>query len=266
MLNQILAHTRQRVAEQAARVPLERLLESLPQQKEENRALSLAEAMRQREGMAVIAEIKRASPSKGLLAPDLDPVQLARSYLEAGASAISVLTEPSGFGGSTTDLLQVREAVACPLLRKDFILSPYQVAETAALGGDILLLIAAALSEEELANLHQAAASLHLQCLLEVHSEEELHRVLALPLDPHQDFIGINNRDLNTFQVSLETTFRLIRQVPDELMVISESGIRTRDQVKRLEEVGVKGILVGESLVTAADPASVLRMLKGEEG
>ncbi len=219
--------------------------------------------MQHNTGMAVIAEIKRASPSKGPLAPDLNPALLAQEYQRAGASAISVLTEPTGFRGSDDDLTQVLSAVTCPVLRKDFILTPYQVVETAVLGADILLLIAAALTDTELAMLHRTASKLKLQCLLEVHNQEELSRVLRLPLDPSRHYIGINNRNLKTFQVSLDTTFSLAPRVPSELNVISESGIHHRDQVKQLEDAGVRGILVGESLVTVNNPGAVIQTLKG---
>jgi indole-3-glycerol phosphate synthase len=264
MLTRLLESTRRRVAEQQGRIPLDQLMEKIHRNSPESRRPALADVMNQNTGIAVIAEIKRSSPSKGSLAPDLNPARLAQRYQTAGAAAVSVLTEPTGFGGSADDLIAVRCAVTCPVLRKDFILTAYQVTETAALQADILLLIAAALSDWELARLHRIAADLHLQCLLEIHDQEELHRVLALPLDPGRDYIGINNRNLKTFQVSLETTFHLAPQVPAELAVISESGIRTRAQVEKLQEIGVKGILVGESLVTAADPGAVLQELRGE--
>lgn len=264
MLNRLLEKTRRRTAKQEKSIPMDQLKEIIDSRHTESHGPSLVEIINHHTGMAVIAEIKRSSPSKGSLAPDLNPALLAQHYQAAGAAAISVLTEPWGFGGRDEDLKQVHGAVTCPVLRKDFILSLYQVYETAALQADILLLIAAALTDRELACLHRTASDLKLQCLLEVHNKDELHRVLELPLEPVRDIIGINNRNLKTFQVSLETTFQLAPQVPEDLTVISESGIRTREQVEKLESFGVKGILVGESLVTAEDPGAVLRELRGE--
>lgn len=267
MLNALLENSRRRAAEREARRPMKQLMESLEiinaKVGQATRKHSLGEMMQHNAGMAVIAEIKRASPSKGVLAPDLNPALLAQKYHSAGASAISVLTEPTGFRGRDADLTQVLGAVTCPVLRKDFILTPYQVVETAVLGADILLLIAAALTDTELALLHRTASKLNLQCLLEVHNQEELTRVLRLSLDPSRQYIGINNRNLKTFQVSLDTTLTLAPNVPSELFVISESGIKNREQVEQLETVGVRGILVGESLVTVNDPGAVIQTLKG---
>lgn len=263
MLNRLLENTRRRVAIQREKMPLNNLVKIIDHNEGTHRPPTLANLMSQKNGISVIAEMKRSSPSKGLLRSDLVPAKMAIAYQQAGAEAISVLTEPSGFGGCEEDLLQVREVVTCPLLRKDFIISSYQVVETAALQADILLLIAAALSNSQLIHLHRMAAEWHLQCLLEIHNQEELYRVLALPLNPAKDYIGINNRNLKTFQVSLETTYLLAPQVPEELMVISESGIGTRDQVEKMQGVGVNGILVGESLVMATDPWEVLHELRG---
>lgn len=264
MLSRLLETTRLRVAEREKQRPMDKLLATMGSVSQTAFKASLGEIMQHNKGMAVIAEIKRSSPSKGSLAPDIRPALLARDYQSAGAAAISVLTEPTGFGGSDEDMTQVLGAVTCPVLRKDFILSLYQVVETAALGADIVLLIAAALSDSQLALLHRTATQLNLQCLLEVHNQEELDRVLRLPLDPARDYIGINNRNLKDFRVSLDTTFSLAPKVPSELVVISESGVRSRDQVEKLEAIGVKGILVGETLVTAKNPGAVIRSLKGE--
>ncbi len=264
MLSRLLEATRLRVAEREKQKPIDKLLATLGSVSPKDSKTSLVEIMQHNNSMAVIAEIKRSSPSKGSLAPEINPALLAQEYQSAGAAAISVLTEPTGFGGSDDDLTQVLGAVTCPVLRKDFILTPYQVVETAALGADIVLLIAAALSDSQLALLHHTATQMNLQCLLEVHNQEELYRVLRLPLDPARHYLGINNRNLKDFQVSLNTTFILAPKVPSELAVISESGVRSRDQVKKLEAIGVKGILVGESLVTAKDPGAVIRTLRGE--
>ena len=264
MLSKLLETTRLRVAEREKQRPMDKLLATMGSATQTACKSSLGEIMQHNKGMAVIAEIKRSSPSKGPLAPEISPALLAQDYQTAGTAAISVLTEPTGFGGSDDDLIQVLGAVSCPVLRKDFILTPYQVVETAVLGADILLLIAAALSDSQLALLQRTAMQMNLQCLLEVHNQEELHRVLKLPLDPARHYIGINNRNLKNFRVSLDTTFSLAPKVPSELAVISESGVRSRDQVEKLESIGVKGILVGESLVTAKNPGEVIRSLKGE--
>lgn len=205
----------------------------------------------------LIAEIKRASPSKGPLAPGLDAPALARIYEKAGAAALSVLTEPEFFGGSLDDLEAVRAAVKLPILRKDFIVDTYQLWEARASGADAVLLIAAALPMAELARLLKATEQLAMAALVEVHDRAELERVLEL--DAHM--IGINNRDLHTFSVNLETTLELRPLVPKEKLVVSESGIHSRADVQRLREAGVNAILVGEALVTSANPAAQIQEL-----
>ncbi len=259
-LARIVAHQREEVARRQQIVPLAELrarcADSPP-------PLDFLAALRG-PGVSLIAEIKRASPSRGLLCPEFDPLHLALTYAQNGAAAISILTEERFFQGSLEYLSNVkaalrRERLAVPLLRKDFILTPYQVYEARAWGGDALLLIAAALDEATLAELLALAGELGLAALVEVHSEEELGRVL--PLKPH--LIGINNRDLSTFQVNLETTCRLRPLVPAGTVVVSESGIRHRQDVERLGAVGVEAVLVGEALVTAADVGQKVRELAG---
>jgi len=212
-----------------------------------------------RQGMNLIAEVKRASPSKGLLAPDLDAATLARIYEKSGASAISVLTEPEYFKGSLNDLQEVQLTVNVPLLRKDFIVDPYQVWEARAYGADLVLLIAAAIPMGELARLYQAIIDLAMTPLIEVHNRLELEQVLEL----EPKVIGINNRNLSDFSVSLATTLELRSLIPSDTIVISESGIHTREDVKRLEEAQVNAILVGEALVTSPDPAVTIGELLG---
>ncbi len=220
---------------------------------------SLAAALRAHP-LGLIAEIKRASPSRGLLRADLDAVALARSYAEAGAAAISVLTEERYFQGSLADLKAVRQALdGPPLLRKDFIFDMYQVFEARAYGGDAVLLIAAILNAGLLTALIALSRSLGLECLVEVHDEPELERALMAGAE----IVGINSRDLRTFEVDLATTERLRPLVPPEVTVVAESGVHTRADVQRLAALGVHGILIGEALVTAEDPAAKIRELFG---
>jgi indole-3-glycerol phosphate synthase len=206
-----------------------------------------------------MAEIKKASPSRGLIRPDFDPEALALAYAAAGADALSVLTDVPFFQGSLTDLVSVRRGAALPILRKDFHVDAYQVWEARAAGADAVLLIGATLSAAQLQDLLGLARELGLAALVEVHAEPELETALAsgAPL------IGINNRDLRSFEVSLETTFRLLRRVPAETVLVSESGIAEPEQVARLAAAGVDAILVGEGLLRHADAGSALRRLIG---
>lgn len=212
-------------------------------------------------GVSLIAEIKRASPSKGAIRPDLDPVVLARCYAENGAAAISVLTDGKYFGGSLDDLRAVRQAVDLPVLRKEFVVDPYQVYEARAAGADALLLIAAVLDDDELAQLGALALELAMSALVEVHNEVELAR--ALRIDPR--IVGINNRDLKTFAVDLENTARLRPLIPVDVVLVAESGIRTRADVDRLGRIGVNAMLVGEALVRAEDVGRQVRELVGTQ-
>jgi indole-3-glycerol phosphate synthase len=211
-------------------------------------------------GISLIAEIKRASPSKGPLRLDLDPQSLAQAYEANGASAISVLTDARFFGGSLQDLRAARQAVDLPVLRKEFVLDPYQVYEAQAAGADALLLIVAALEDAQLESLYRLTRDLGLTALIEVHDEGELQRALAL--SPR--VVGINNRDLRTFEVHLETTERLRPAIPDEVVVVAESGIRTAADVARLAYCGVDAMLVGESLLRAQDAGAKVRELLGK--
>ena len=207
----------------------------------------------------LIAEVKRASPSRGVLRPDLDAVAIARTYAQSGAAAISVLTESTHFQGRLEHLGQVREALGAgvPILRKDFIFDPYQVYEARAYGADALLLIVAILDDGVLGELRSLARGLGMVCLVEVHDEQELTRALA----SGAEIVGINNRNLETFAVDLETTRRLCPLVPAGKTVVSESGIRERADIDLLEKWGVHACLVGEALVTAADVAAKVREL-----
>lgn len=259
ILDEIVADVRVALRERKANCPQERL-----EEKVKGLAPTLGlEAFLGRPGVSIIAEVKRASPSRGALNMDLDPAQLAVSYASAGAQAISVLTEERHFHGRLADLADVRQAldkkdVARPLLRKDFIVEPYQLLEARAWGADAVLLIAAVLEPETLGGLMQRALALGLTPLVEVHDEEELEAVL--PLDP--PVLGINNRNLKDFTVDLVTTDKLVPRIPNSILVISESGIRGADQMRQLSALGVDAALIGEALVTASDPAATLRELQ----
>lgn len=214
----------------------------------------------------LIAEVKMASPSRGVLRTDLDPVKLARIYAQNGAAAVSVLTEERYFGGSLEHLAAIGEAMGrrggegereIPLLRKDFIFDPYQVYESRAYGAAALLLIVAILSDSELSELLSLSHELGLMCLVEVHNQAELERAIM----SGAQIIGINNRDLKTFAVDLETTRRLRPLIPKDRIVVSESGIKDRGDVQRLRKWGVDAMLVGEALVTAGDVAKKVKEL-----
>ena len=206
---------------------------------------------------AVIAEIKRASPSKGLLRPQFDPAEIARSYENHGAACMSVLTDIQFFQGSPDFLVQARAACSLPALRKDFVVDPYQVAESRALGADCILLIAACLAPAQMAELEALAAELGMAVLVEVHDAKELDAALRLSTP----LIGINNRDLRSFETRLETTLDLLPRVPAGRMVVTESGISTPADVARLRRGGVEAFLVGEAFMRAADPGKALQAL-----
>jgi len=206
---------------------------------------------------AVIAEIKRASPSKGLLRAHFDPAAIARSYEEAGAACLSVLTDREFFQGSPEDLIKARAACALPALRKDFLIDPYQAFEARALGADCVLLIVACLDDAQLRELEKVAHGLGMAVLVEVHDAAELERALALKTP----LIGINNRNLRTFETRLETTLDLLPRVPSERLVITESGILSTADVHRMREHGVDAFLVGEAFMRADDPGKALSRL-----
>lgn len=206
---------------------------------------------------AIIAEIKKASPSKGLLASDFDPVRLARQYEAGGAAALSVLTDEAFFQGSLADLRAARGASGLPALRKDFTLDDSHVLEAAASGADAILLIAAILEAPQIRSLREFAARYGMAALVEAHDERDL----AKALDAGAEIIGVNNRDLTTFQVTLETSLRLAPRIPSGVLKVSESGIRSTQDVARLREAGYRAFLVGEHLMTSGDPAGALREL-----
>ena len=207
----------------------------------------------------LIAEVKKASPSKGVIRADFDPVAIARTYQDHGAACLSVLTDEPYFQGSLDHLRRVREAVELPVLRKDFVIDPYQVFEARAAGADAVLLIAECLDDDALARLHEAVAGLGMTPLVELYEPENLPRVLGIGAR----LIGINNRNLRTFQVDLEHTIRLRREIPRDRVVVGESGIRTRDDAVRLQQAGVHAMLVGESLMASPDIGAAVDRLLG---
>lgn len=218
----------------------------------------LRAALSSDKGVHIIAEIKRASPSRGVIRDDIDPAAVAQSYQAGGAAAISILTEEDHFYGSLNDLLNVRQATSLPLLRKDFIFDEYQLHESVAAGADAVLLIAAALDEQTLAHLRAVAEEeLGIDALIEVHTTMEMNRAHRCGAT----IIGVNNRDLRSFEVSLETSVQLAGVAPDGALLISESGIAIGEDIRRLRDLGYRGFLVGESLMRADDPEAVVRFL-----
>jgi len=256
ILDKIIAHKREEVALQKQSKPLDAWraeVESAPPPRDFLAALRVP-------GVSLIAEVKKASPSKGLLCPDFEPARLARAYAANGAAAISVLTDTRFFQGSLDDLRAVRQAVDVPVLRKDFVVDPYQVYEARAADADAVLLIVAALDDATLHDLYALIRRLGMAALIEVHNTAELERALSL----RPRLIGVNNRDLRTFHVTLDTTAALRPRVPDDVVLVAESGIHTPEDVARLASIGVDAMLVGEALVTAADVGEKIRTLMSQ--
>ena len=265
ILDRIVADKRQELERRRKEEPLAVLRERLAQAPPTR---SLAQALRG-PSLGLIAEVKRASPSRGVLRADLDPQALARTYAGSGATAISVLTEEQHFQGSLDDLIAVRAVLdgrgdpRPPLLRKDFLFDAYHLFEARAYGADAVLLIAAVLNPGLLAELLDLARTLGLECLVEVHDEQELEQALAA----EAQIIGINNRDLRTFEVDLALSERLRPLIPADRVVVAESGIHSRADVERLRALGVNAVLIGEALVTAEDPGGKIReLLAGGQG
>ena len=252
LLAEIVAAKRQEVERRRAEVVEAQLLRSAEARVPRPFAAALL-----RPGRAIIAEMKRASPSRGILLENYRPAEIARAYESAGARALSVLTDGPWFGGSLDHLRQARQATSLPVLRKDFLVDPYQVSEAAAAGADAVLLIVAAVDEARLRALFHRAADLGLEALLEVHTEEEVEQAAALGAQ----LIGVNNRNLSTLAVSMETSLRLRPRIPDGAVAVSESGLRAREDLARLEAVGFRAFLIGEHLLTAPDPGAALRAL-----
>jgi len=257
VLDEILAHKRLEVRERQQQQTLAQLHQRIAQQSP-CRGFSQALLKRHQANQpAIIAEIKRASPSKGLIREDFDPPAHARSYAEAGAACLSVLTDEKFFQGHDNYLQQARAAVDIPVLRKDFVVDDYQIYEARALGADCVLLIVAALDIMQLTTLYQCAVNLGLDTLIEVHNAAEL--AAALTFKPK--LIGINNRNLKTFSTSIDNTLNLLDDIPNEVMVVTESGIHAKDTVAQLRSNGVNGFLVGEAFMRAPDPGAALKAL-----
>ncbi|GIO30881.1 MULTISPECIES: indole-3-glycerol phosphate synthase TrpC [Paenibacillus] len=260
-LDRIVVTKREETAELAERFSIDQALETIenmPATKGFARALTLA----RKRDMGLIAEVKKASPSKGLIRPDFDPVEIARAYEEAGADCLSVLTDETYFQGKGEYLQAVRKAVNLPLLRKDFIIDERQIYEARLLGADAILLIAAILTPEQIASYMKTAASIGLDSLIEVHSLDEMQRVLELDL-AEGALIGINNRNLHTFETSLSATETLSKLVPAGVPVISESGISGVEDMDYLRKTGAAGVLIGEYFMRQKDIRSAVRHLMG---
>jgi indole-3-glycerol phosphate synthase len=258
ILDEIVSDKRQELARQMELVQPAQLEQRIAAQQT---PLDLAHALQGR-GVQLMAEVKKASPTRGLLCPDFDPVRIAGIYASNGAAAISVLTDPR-FEGEPDHIVQIKQSGVsqrAPVLRKDFIFEPYQVYEARAIGADALLLIVAILTPEQLTELLELSRRLWMQCLVEVHDRAELQ----IALDAGAEIIGINNRDLRTFTTDLAVTERLVPLVPRGKVIVSESGISSRDHLRQLGEMGVDAVLVGEALVTASNIAAKVRDLTGQ--
>jgi indole-3-glycerol phosphate synthase len=258
-LDTILASTRSAIAAAKIRVPLA----ELEKRATAHRTRGWAAALRRQAatGPAVIAEIKKASPSKGLIRKDFDVQGLARRYRAGGAAALSVLTDEPYFQGSLRNLVLASEAMPLPCLRKDFMVDEYQIAEARAHGGDAILLIAAALTDGELSRFAQTARRLSLDVLVEVHTGAELSRVLDTLGETGADAIGVNNRDLKTLEVRLETSHELVERIPPSVVRVAESGIEVQEDLARLRRAGFDAFLIGESLMRQPDPGAALAKL-----
>jgi indole-3-glycerol phosphate synthase len=259
ILDRIVAYKRQEIAAARAQAPDTQLEDAIlrgvaPPARDFRFALEHAD------GMAIIAEVKKASPSAGLLRADFDPVAIARIYEQNGATCISVVTDEPSFQGHLHYLDAIRYEVSPPLLRKDFILDRYQLLEARLAGADAVLLIAEILDEAALPRLLREAAELNLQTLVELYDRANLPRVLA----SGARLIGINNRDLHTFQTRLEHTLDLVADLPSDVCLVSESGIRTRGDIERLQAAGVRAVLIGETFMRSPDMGAKLRELRGE--
>ena len=258
LLKEIIARRRADVKAASRKIPLQRLQQKIGAISHHRSLINqLRHHANDSKHACIIAETKKASPSAGLLCQDYEPARIARKYEQAGAIAISVLTEPHYFLGSDDDLRKVRGAVTLPVLRKDFICDPYQVYESAALGADVILLIAAALDIQLLQALYKLAYSLNLEVIIEVHTKLELENVL----DFKDAVLGINNRDLDTLKTDISVARELAAYIPQEHITIAESGIKTVKYIKELQEKGYNGFLIGESLLKSGNISGTLKKL-----
>lgn len=258
ILDDIIDDTRELVERRKKETPISELQERPFYNERE--PLSLVEALKER-GLSFIAEVKKASPSKGVIRDNFDPAGIAQQYADHDAAAISVLTEPLHFEGSLEHVAWIRAHVPeTPLLRKDFIIDPYQLVEARAVGADAVLLIATALDPGQLSELHAAATELGLSCLVEVYAEEDLEKI-----DWDQvNILGVNNRDLHTFEVDIENSLRIFEQTPKNVGRVAESGLSNPETLVRLRKAGVNGVLIGEHLMRAEHPGEALSELRAE--
>lgn len=262
ILQRILDRKVQEIAERSARMPLETLRAQLADAPPTRGFIAAIEAKRAVGKPAVIAEVKKASPSKGVIREHFEPAAIARSYEAGGAACLSVLTDIDFFQGADAYLKQARAACSLPVLRKDFTIDPYQIVEARVLGADCILLIVSALDDVQLSSLYRDAMAVGLDVLVEVHDADELSRALALPpIDGRLPLIGVNNRSLRTFEVSLATTLSLKYAVPPDRILVTESGIATRDDVDWMLAAGVDVFLVGESFMREPDPGAALQRM-----
>ena len=254
ILDQIIEQTRRDLIERRAHTPIEALVERA---QTATAPLSLAKALRQPGRVTFVSEIKRRSPSAGWIRQDADAAAVADAYQAAGAAAISVLTEQAFFGGSLDDLRRVKAQVNLPILRKDFIVDPYQVVEARAAGADCILLIVAALNDGELASLLDQSTQLGMDALVETHDEDEVRRALAVGAQ----IVGINHRDLRTFTMDMDLALRMRSRIPSDRVVVAESGIKVAADVARMKAGGIDSVLVGEGLMRQPDPGQALKQL-----
>jgi indole-3-glycerol phosphate synthase len=262
ILQRILDRKAEEIAERSAHMPLRELRARATDVSPVRGFIAAIEAKRAAGLPAVIAEVKKASPSKGVIREDFDPPAIARSYEAGGAACLSVLTDVDFFQGADAYLQSARAACALPVLRKDFAVDPYQVVEARVLGADCILLIVAALDDAQLSSLYAEAMALALDVLVEVHDADELQRALRLPaIDGRRALIGVNNRNLRTFEVSLATTHALKRAMPESRILVTESGIATQEDIATMRSAGVDTFLVGETFMRDADPGDALRRL-----
>jgi len=257
ILSRIIRHKAQEVADRARQTPLASLRERCAGQQPPRGFLDSLEERIRRRRPAVIAEIKKASPSRGIIREDFDPAAIAGSYARGGAACLSVLTDETFFQGADSHLQAARGHCALPVLRKDFMVDAYQIWESRVIGADCILLIVAALGDAQLLDLSELALELGMDVLVEVHDREELDRALALRVP----LLGINNRDLRTFDTSLSTTLDLLPHIPADRVVVTESGIHSREDVALMQEHGVHGFLVGEAFMRSPEPGEALAEL-----
>ena len=257
ILEKIIQDRKKAIALEKNKQSLSDLIEIIKQ--DDKKLKSLKESLCKKSELSIIAEIKRASPSKGLLSNNFDHIKLARDYEKGGAAALSVLTEPKYFLGESNHLMAISKISSLPILRKDFIIDIWQIYEARAIGADAILLIVAALKDEEMASFMGCAAELGLECLVEVHDESEVKRAI----EHNAKIIGINNRDLKNFTVSLKPSKRLGHMLPKDCVMVSESGIHTREDMLYVQKLGFKAALIGESLIKAENAIAQLAKLQG---